>query len=246
MPEGPSIVLLKEALNVFVDKKIIKVTGTSRKMDYGSLSSLKIKSIKTWGKHLLIVLPDVTIRIHLLMFGSYSIDTVKKDRIPKLSLFFLGNRSLHFYACAISLLYDPLKHLYDWTSDVLSKKWDPQKAISKLNTHPGVLVCDALLNQEIFAGSGNIIKNETLFRSKIHPLSKLGKLPSTVKKRMVNEVVVYSKLFLKWKRKNMLKRNWLAYAKKSCPRDHTPLTKEYLGRTQRRTFYCKKCQKLYK
>jgi hypothetical protein len=43
---------------------------------------------------------------------------------------------------------------------------------------PDALVCDALLDQNVFAGVGNIIKNEVLFRIRVHPLSKLGALPA--------------------------------------------------------------------
>ena len=40
------------------------------------------------------------------------------------------------------------------------------------------LVCDALLDQNVFAGVGNIIKNEVLFRIRVHPLSTVGALPA--------------------------------------------------------------------
>jgi endonuclease-8 len=246
MPEGPSIVLLKEALQTFVDKKIINADGSSKKIEYGRLPGAKIRKIKTWGKHLLICLPNVTIRIHLLMFGSCSIDTPKPNRIAKLNLFFARGHSLHFYACAVTLISEPLSRVYDWSADIMSKRWDSTKAIKKLNARPFDFVCDALLDQQIFAGSGNIIKNETLFRSKIHPKSVVGKIPLQRKKHLVNELIGYSKMFLKWRRANTLKRHWLAYSKKVCPRDQNPLIKEYMGKSRRRTFYCETCQKLYK
>jgi endonuclease-8 len=163
MPEGPSIVLLKEALQHFVDKTIINADGSSKKVEYGRLPGAKIHDIKTWGKHLLICLPEITIRIHLLMFGSYTINNLKPNRIPKLSLFFSRKQSLHFYACSVMLITEPLSRLYDWTADIMSKRWNSALALKKLNENPSTLVCDALLDQNIFAGSGNIIKNETLF-----------------------------------------------------------------------------------
>ena len=245
MPEGPSIVLLREALQPFVDKKIINAEGASAKVEYGRLPGAKIRKLKSWGKHLLICLPDLTIRIHLLMFGSVAIDNPKPNRIPKLSLFFARGRSVHFYACAVTLITEPLSKLYDWTKDIMSKRWNSTLALKKLNVQASTLVCDALLDQDIFAGSGNIIKNETLFRAKIHPKSVLGRIPPKKKKDLISEVIQYSKLFLKWRRQNMLKRHWQAYSKKVCPRDLIPLRREYLGKTKRRTFFCTACQKLY-
>jgi endonuclease-8 len=92
---------------------------------------------------------------------------------------------------------------------------------------------------------GNIIKNEVLFRTKIHPLSKVGELPPAKLKELTGETVNYAFDFLEWKKAFVLKKHWLAYNKKVCPRDHTPIHKEPLGKGKRQTFYCPKCQKLY-
>ena len=59
----------------------------------------------------------------------------------------------------------------------MNDDWDPKKAKKKLKAAPDMLACDALLDQNIFAGSGNIIKNEVLFRIFVHPASKVGNLP---------------------------------------------------------------------
>ena len=56
--------------------------------------------------------------------------------------------------------------------------WNPSKAKKKLKEIPDTLVADALLDQNIFAGVGNIIKNEVLWRIKVHPKTKLGDLPT--------------------------------------------------------------------
>jgi hypothetical protein len=41
MPEGPSIVLLSEALQPFVDQQIINADGSSKKVEYGRLPGAK-------------------------------------------------------------------------------------------------------------------------------------------------------------------------------------------------------------
>src|SRR5438132_2866112 len=96
------------------------------------------------------------------MFGSYRINE-KKDAAPRLSLRF-ENGELNLYSCSIRLIEGDLNDLYDWSADVLSDEWDAPKAKKRLRKLPDAMVCDALLNQDIFAGVGNIIKNEVLFR----------------------------------------------------------------------------------
>jgi endonuclease VIII len=102
-----------------------------------------------------------------------------------------------------------------------------------------------LLDQNIFSGVGNIIKNEVLFRIKVHPLSLVSKLPAAKLNALVREASAYSFDFLKWKKEFVLKKHWLAHTKKICPRDKEPLEKKHLGKTKRRSFYCNKCQYLY-
>ena len=243
MPEGPSIDILKEAVQVFKGKKVLSATGNLKTFDLSLIQGKKLIDFKSWGKHFLICFKDLTIRVHFLMFGSYTINE-RKDRDPRLSLSF-ANGEINFYSCAIRLLEAPPDDIYDWTADVMNEHWDEKAAIRKLKKMPETLVCDALLDQNIFAGVGNIIKNEVLFRIKVHPQSKVGKLPPRKLKELVTEAVNYSFDFLEWKKEYTLRAHWLAHNKKTCPRDNIPYVKDYLGKTNRRTFYCPVCQKLY-
>jgi endonuclease-8 len=142
MPEGPSIVILKEAVQLFTDQKIVMAHGNSKNVDYDRLISLRIKSFESWGKHFLICFKEFTLRIHFLLFGSYCIDEEKEDKIPRLSLKFSKGGSLNFYACSISLLDKPVDEIYDWTSDVMNDQWDEKKAMLKLKAKPDSLACD--------------------------------------------------------------------------------------------------------
>lgn len=242
MPEGPSIIILKEAVQAFKGKKILSVSGNA-KIDQQQLVNKKIIDFKSFGKHFLICLPTLTIRTHFLLFGSYSINEQTKKQ-PRLQLHF-SNGDLYFYSCAIKIIEEELDEVYDWSGDVMNDAWNAQKARKKLKANPDQLVCDALLDQNIFAGVGNIIKNEVLFRIYVHPKSTVGALPPRTLTSLIKEARNYSFDFLHWKKANELKKHWLAHTKKICPRCDIPLIKEYLGKTDRRTFYCDNCQELY-
>ncbi len=71
MPEGPSIVILKEAVQSFLGKKIISATGNAS-FDKSILLNKKILAFKSWGKHFIIELKPVNLRVHFLLFGSLS------------------------------------------------------------------------------------------------------------------------------------------------------------------------------
>jgi len=242
MPEGPSILIAREALKPFIGKKVLSVKGNT-KIEKSRLVNQKIIDIRSWGKQLLICFEGFTLRIHFLMFGTYLVNERKSTPL-RLSLCFKKGE-LNFYTCSIQFIDEPLDKVYDFSADVLNDRWSSGKASSKLRSMPELNVSDALLDQQIFSGVGNIIKNEVLFRIRVHPKSIIGKLPPRLKSALIREARNYSLDFLKWKRIFQLKKHWLIYTKKTCPRDHSPVLKEYIGRTKRRTFYCEKCQILY-
>lgn len=242
MPEGPSIIILKEAVQAFKRKKIIDVSGNS-KTGIQRLKGQVIYDFKSWGKHFLICFKSFTVRIHFMLFGSYRINE-SKETPPRLSLKF-KNGELNFYACSVKFIEEDLDDIYDWSCDVMNPLWDSRKAKRSLKSKPGMLVCDALLDQHIFSGVGNIIKNEVLFRIKVHPESDVTKLPPAKLNALVKEASVYSFQFLQWKKDFVLKKHWLAHTKKICPRDYISFIKKHLGKTHRRSFYCTKCQQLY-
>lgn len=242
MPEGPTIVILKEAVERFKGKKILKADGNT-KIDKLKLIN-QVVDFKSWGKHFLICLPKYSLRVHFLLFGSSSVDEPRENRKPRLHLQF-ANGDLYLYACAIKELEGNLDDVYDWSADVMNKAWDPAKAKKKLKAQPDTLVCDAILDQNIFAGSGNIFKNEVLFRIRVHPLSNIGSLPPRKLTELINETHNYAFDFLQWKKAFVLKKNWQAHTKRTCPRCEIPFVKEYLGKTQRRSFYCVLCQEVY-
>jgi endonuclease-8 len=246
MPEGPSLLILREQLQpLFEGKKIKAVTGNA-KIDLSRLQGKKIHSIRTWGKQLFIGLPgDLYVRVHFLLFGSSAIDEhIKPERSVRLSLQVTGHQ-VWFYNCSVKLLEEDIDKVYDWEADVLSEKWNPVKARKKLKEMPKTLACDALLDQQVFSGVGNIIKNEVLFRIKMHPESRLGKLPPRKLSDLIREAHKYSYDFLRWKKEFTLKKHWLAHTKSICPRCEIPFIKKKCGRTNRRSFFCKRCQVKY-
>jgi endonuclease-8 len=243
MPEGPSIVILKEQVTPFLGKTIERVSGNTT-IEKERLLHQRVESFRSWGKHFLVELPDFSLRVHFMLFGSYRINEDKSWAVPRLSLGF-DNGEINLYACSVRFIEEPLDLVYDWWADVMSEHWDPKLALQRLRARPDTLVCDALLDQDLFAGVGNIIKNEVLFRIKVHPLSTVGALPAKQLRQLVEQARQYSFDFYEWKKQFVLKKHWLAHTKRTCPRCQIPLEKAHLGRTNRRSFFCDNCQVLY-
>jgi endonuclease-8 len=243
MPEGPSLVILREQAQIFKGKRIRVVEGNA-KIDLARLVGQRIVALRSWGKHFLIELPAFTIRIHLLMFGRYCINE-RKDKPPRLSLQFARGQELNFYNCSVRYIEGKLDDTYDWRGDVMSERWDAAAARKKLRAMPDALICDALLDQDVLAGVGNIIKNEVLFRTRVHPLTHVGALPAAKLRQLVEQSRQYSFEFLEWKKAFVLRQHWLVHNKGVCPRCEIKLKRAYLGVRNRRTFFCERCQIRY-
>jgi endonuclease-8 len=242
MPEGPSIVILKESLTAFKGKKITEVNGNSN-INLQRLQNLKIKDFKSWGKHFLICFDDFFLRIHLMMFGTYRINE-RKNTEPRLSMKF-KNGEVNFYTCNIKLIEGSAEDQYDWETDVMAHEWNPKKVEKKIKALKKSNVCNVLLDQEVFSGVGNIIKNEVLFRIKVHPDSDVAALTAKKLKELVKEAHNYSWDFYHWKKTFELKKHWLIYKQKECTRCKIKTTTAWLGKNKRLTCYCNNCQVLY-
>ena len=242
MPEGPSIVILREAAAKFRGKTVRRAAGNSS-LDLTRMEGRRVLALRSWGKHFLVEFSGFSLRVHMLMFGSYRIDE-RKPSPPRVSLQF-DNGELNIYASSLKYIEGKLDETYDWRTDVMNDAWDPRLARRRLKQRPEMLVCDALLDQELFAGVGNIIKNEVLFRQRVHPESTVGALPPRVLGRVIADARAYSFLFLEWKRAFELKKHWQIHTKRICPTCGGPVSKTYPGKSRRRTFFCPNCQIRY-
>ncbi len=242
MPEGPSIVILREAAAKFRGKTVRRALGNSS-LDLTRMEGRRVLALRSWGKHFLVQFSGFSLRVHMLMFGSYRIDA-RKPAPSRVSLQF-DNGELNIYASSLKYIEGPLEDTYDWRGDVMDEAWDPRLARRRLKLQPDTLVCDALLDQDLFAGVGNIIKNEVLFRTRVHPESTIGDLPPRVLGKVIADARAYSFNFLEWKKAGVLRQHWQVHTRRTCPQCGGPLSKTYPGKSRRRTFFCPTCQVRY-
>src|ERR1700744_6770586 len=101
MPEGPSLVLLKEQLKPFKGRRVTAANGYAKNVDPDLLKGNRLTDIKTWGKHLLLVFEDFALRVHLGLFGSYKINApVKKNAALHLQF---GDEEVNFSIVKVEL-----------------------------------------------------------------------------------------------------------------------------------------------
>jgi endonuclease-8 len=245
--EGPSLVILHEELEPFLGKKVLKVSGNT-KQPKEMLQGRILSEIDTWGKVIFLTfsspkksIPDIVTKTHFLLFGSYRINDPKENRFPRLELKF-ANGMVYFYSCAIQFEGQEYLSKVDRGVDVMSPDWDAEHItnlmIHKKDTH----LCDLFLDQQLFAGAGNIVKNEVLFNIRRHPLTKLTDITKRDWVQLAHAVRDYCFNFYTWKKEFKLRKHWQVYKQSVCPVCMTKLKKEKMGKLKRMTFFCPRCQ----
>ncbi|WP_207420643.1 endonuclease [Desertivirga brevis] len=243
MPEGPQMVFLKILAEEFVGQTVVAASGTAKGIPFEKITGSILVDIKTYGKELLFCFPEFTIRVHLMLFGKFAINSTLQ-RVLKIGFEF-GNGEINFYSSDCRFIDKPLDEVYNWKADVMNEAFDKDEACRKLAKKRKDLICEALMDQNILAGVGNKIKNESLFASQVHPQSIVSAIPEKKLGAIIEACVRLSGNYLQWQQEGEVEPNWKVYKKSDCPRDHIPLMKEKIGKTGRTSYFCEKCQELY-
>lgn len=249
--EGPSLFLAEEQLRPFKGRVVLRVRGNTKE-DKERLRDQKVKDIFSWGKHLVFQFEAFAVRIHFLLFGTFeaTVDDVpvtgdykKKVREPRLALEF-KNGHIEMYSCSVKIIEDSdLKASYDFSIDIMSPEWYSKQALAQMKKYPEEEIADVLLDQTIFAGVGNIIKNEVLSLVKINPRQKVSELsPATIRK-IVQITREFSHQFYEWRKAFVLRKHLKIHRTKACPYCERPIKREKTGKRERWSYYCEVCQR---
>lgn len=243
MPEGPSILFLKNKLQRYKGKTVSEASGYGE-MDKSQINNIKMLDIETYGKNLLFVFKDFFVGVHLGLFGSMLVNKRKKVN-ASFALHFASDE-INFYV-AKTKLYEgkPMDH-FNFKTDILKPEFDEDFVLNELQTnHAEEMIGDVLMDQHLFAGVGNIIRIEALYHAKIHPESMVKAIPEKKLIFLLKMIVDYAEEFLNLLKTDGVKEAALIYGKKICPKDKTELIIEEMGKVKRKTYVCRKCQKLF-
>lgn len=249
--EGPSIRLAVEQLQPFAGRRIQRVSGNSR-IGIARLRRKRVHEIFSWGKHLVFQFDRFAMRVHFMLWGTYAATVAgrsvtgdyRRSGPPRLTLDF-PNGQITIWSSSLKFVEgSEVRFHYDFTSDVLSDTWDPTEAFRKARTFRRNEIADVLLDQAIFAGVGNIIKNEVLFRTRTNPRSKVGRLSDRKLRAIVADARVFSFRFLELRRRQALRANLEVYGRSLCPSCGGKITRVVHGERARRTYLCATCQRV--
>ena len=244
MPEGPSILFLKNKIQRYKGKTVTEASGYGD-MDKSRIVNIKLEDIDTYGKNFLFVFKDFFVTVHLGLFGRMLVN--KRKKVNASFALHFGADEINFYIAKTKLIEGKPRDHFNYKTDILKPEFDPQFIINELQTnHPNETIGDVLMDQTLFAGVGNIIRVEVMYHAKIHPASIVKDIPEKKLVFLLKMVVDYAEEFLNRIKTDDVKEKALIYGKKICPKDKSELVViDKMGKVKRKTYICPKCQKLY-
>lgn len=264
MPEGDTLLKIAEALRpALVGRALTRVALHHRRRP--SLE-VEVREVRSLGKHLLIELVTAeALRVHLGMWGSWhryrhGEPWRKPRRRASVELETADAVFVCFNAkeveCAPMGKLD-LRALARLGPDLLQTDVTPEALAQRARRQlsPEAPVVDALLDQRICAGIGNVFKNEALFLEGIDPRTRLGvvgdhelsRLYGTCRRLMEGNLGPWMRTTT-WERQEGdretgLPRHWVyGRAGERCLRCRSRIEHRRFGRGRRDTYWCPGCQ----
>ena len=184
MPEGDSIVRAARRLQVLSGQRICRSDLRIPSLATVDLRGATVLETVPRGKHLLMRFDTgVTLHSHLKMEGSWSVHPVGSRWRKPWHTARVVLRTTTTEAVGFSLLLDLVRtdaedrlvgHL---GPDLLGPDWDAGLALARLGAQPDRPLGEALLDQRLLAGIGNVFKSEVCFLAGVDPADPVGVVP---------------------------------------------------------------------
>lgn len=195
MPEGDSLFRTATVLRrVLAGQRVTAAVArpgplVARVPDLSGLVGLEVTRVEARGKHLLITMGDGRHRrillTHLRMSGSWHwYRPGERWRQPESRATVVLRTASVVAVCfscpTVELLTDAGVHrspaLRRLGPDLLAPTPDVAAAVANLRARPSRPIGEALLDQSVVAGIGNVVRNEALFMERVSPFRRVSSL----------------------------------------------------------------------
>jgi endonuclease VIII len=269
MPEGDTIFRAARTLRAALEGREVTAFETTvpqiRALGPRRLVGQTVAEIESRGKHLLhwFTPSDMALHTHMRMTGSWHVyrrgQRWSKPRgFAKVVLVAGDIVTVCFSAPVCELLSrgQVLTHpsMSKLGPDALDEDVDLAEARARMDARAEMTAGEALLDQRMLAGVGNVYKNELLFMHRVDPWTLVGALPPATRDALLESAV------------RLLRRNVApgvvsrvttdpvgnpgrgdrlhvyGKARRPCPRCGTPIRIASQGKDARVTYWCPRCQ----
>jgi endonuclease-8 len=249
MAEGDTILRAARRLDAALAGQQLEVSAPSprgRSLGLQRLDGLTLERVEARGKNLALEFGELALYSHLGMNGSWHVyPRGGRWRKPPGAAWALlrgeGQEAVQFGGPTLRVM--PAARLRRELSrlgpDVLAPDFDLGATVASLRSAPTGELGDALLDQNLVAGIGNIFKSESCFAARLDPWTRIANLGDNDLRRVLTAA---RDLMLEAVASGRPPRTVYRRAGQPCPVCHTPIRSRGQGDANRTTYWCSRCQ----
>jgi endonuclease-8 len=212
------------------------------------LDGLTLERAEARGKHLLLCFGELSLHSHLGMSGGWHLYRPGASwRRPRRSAWAVlsggGWDAVEFGGSTLEVMRTAKLRRHPQINglglDILSPDFDADAVAAAIRAEPGRQLGDALLDQRLVAGIGNIFKSEACFAAKVDPWRPVGDLSGEELREVVDGAhQMMSAAVAKGRHPFRIYRRRGG----ACPRCRGPISSRGQGDDNRTTYWCPRCQ----
>lgn len=212
------------------------------------LDGLRLESVEAHGKHLLLGFGELSLHSHLGMSGGWHFyPPGARWRRARSSAWAVlsgggwdavqfGGPTLRVMPTA-RLSRDP--QLARLGPDILAERFDLEAVVAAMRADPGRGLGDALLDQRLVAGIGNIFKSEACFAARVDPWRTVGDVSDEELRAVLSAARdLMSEAVESGRHPHRVYRR----RQGACPRCRGRISSRGQGDDNRTTYWCPRCQ----
>ena len=254
MPEGDTIFRAARTLHqALAGRTVIRfesVFSHLTRVDADApLRGRTIERFAARGKHLLIWFSgDLVLRTHMRMHGSWHIYRPgERWQRPHADMrIVIGTPEYEAVAFSVPVAelttareLERVAAVRELGPDILSDDFDAAAVVERIAGMPDVEIADALLDQRVVSGIGNIFKSESLFVARVNPFARAGDLSRDDLARVVDAA---RRLMRASAEARPPAFSVYSRGNEPCRRCGTRISGRKQGDNARITYWCERCQ----
>ena len=243
MPEGDSLHRAARRLQVLVGERVEVETPHPRAAVKGlaeRLDGRRLEDVEAVGKNLLLHFEGgLVLRSHLRMKGRWRVERRGAARTGKPWLVLRGaeHEAVLWNGSVLELV--GVRGAPRLGPDILGEPLDYETMLARLRSAPLREIGDALLDQRLVSGIGNLWKAEALWEAKVSPWRPVGEVDDTELRAVLEAAHTLMRAALDGPRPG---RRVYRHAGRPCPRCGGTIRSWPQGDDARTAYWCPGCQ----
>lgn len=251
MAEGDTILRLARRFEQTIVGETVAATAPNPRGKAAGIERLNgqcLEAVEARGKHLLLFFGELSLHSHLGMSGAWHVYRQGSSwRRPRASAWAVlsggGWDAVQFGGPTLQVMSTPRLRRHPQIAslgpDILAEEFDEDAVVAAMRSDPTRTLGDALLDQHLVAGVGNIFKTEACFAARVDPWQPLG----DVSEEELRSVLAAARgLMLEAVKSGRYPFRIYRRRQGACPRCRGPISSRGQGDANRITYWCPRCQ----